>query len=256
MRLPFVFSLPHNSDRIPDSIRPSIALSPQEIWESIDAGTEEVFGDLSALAVVRARWSRLVVDLNRSTHERGRKGVIPHVDYRGRRVYRDGMAPRPEEVNQRILQYYHPYHAELEKALSQRGIQGMFDCHSLWEIGPTEAPDPGSVRPDIILGNNGDRSGELIPERGTVTCPRDTLYMMKGIFESQGFSVSLNHPYAGGFVTTHYGKRLNAAHRFAVQIEINQGLYIAPGEQELLAHGIEQTKTNIFQALEQIAGNL
>lgn len=256
MRLPFLFSLSHNSDRIPDPIRPSIALSSQEIWESTDVGTDEIFGALPALEIVRAQWCRVVVDLNRSVHQKDSRGVIPRVDYQGRPVYRDRMVPHGVEADRRIMRYYHPYHEELQIALSAKGLRGMFDCHSLFGVGPVEAPDPGRVRPDIILGNKGDPSGNPIPSIGTVTCAPKIFRMMKAVFERNGFTVSLNHPYAGGFITAHYGKQLNAANGFAVQIEINQDLYLAPGEHRLLPDKVEHVKTNIFQSLDQIAGNL
>jgi N-formylglutamate deformylase len=41
-----------------------------------------------------------------------------------------------------------------------------------------------------------------------------------------GFSVSVNQPYSGGFITTHYGLELVKKGRMAVQIEINQDLYV------------------------------
>lgn len=256
MRLPFVFSLPHSSDRIPDPIRSSIALSSREIWESADVGTEEIFGSLPAFQTVRARWCRLVVDLNRGTHQRGRRGVVPRVDYRGRSVYRDGMAPGGAELDRRITRYYSPYHTTLQESLSEKGICGLFDCHSLFGTGPAEAPDPGRSRSDIILGNNGDGSGNPVPSLGTVTCPPKILRMMKEAFERNGFSVSLNYPYAGGFITTHYGKMLTAANCFTVQIEINQDLYVDPVRQQLLPPKVERTKAGVFQSLDQIAEKL
>ena len=39
-----------------------------------------------------------------------------------------------------------------------------------------------------------------------------------------GFSVKRNNPYAGGFITQHYGKPYENVH--AVQIEINRSLYM------------------------------
>jgi N-formylglutamate amidohydrolase len=166
------------------------------------------------------------------------------------------MGPHSEEMESRIIQYYNPYHEQLRHILSAGGLQGMFDCHSLWGIGPSEAPDTGKARSDIILGNNGDNAGNPTPHRGKTTCPPKILRMMAEIFKKNGFSVSMNHPYAGGFITTHYGDRLAAANCFAVQIEINQDLYVPPGEQRLLPDKIEQTRNNIFHALDRIAGNL
>jgi N-formylglutamate amidohydrolase len=43
-------------------------------------------------------------------------------------------------------------------------------------------------------------------------------------FSELGYSVTRNKPYAGGFITEHYGRPLKGLH--AVQIEINRGLYV------------------------------
>ena len=39
-----------------------------------------------------------------------------------------------------------------------------------------------------------------------------------------GYSVSRNKPYAGGFITEHYGNPAAGLH--AIQLEINRGLYM------------------------------
>jgi N-formylglutamate deformylase len=39
-----------------------------------------------------------------------------------------------------------------------------------------------------------------------------------------GYTVSRNKPYAGGFITEHYGNPIAGLH--AIQLEINRGLYM------------------------------
>ena len=39
-----------------------------------------------------------------------------------------------------------------------------------------------------------------------------------------GYLVAANKPYAGGFITEHYGRPAKGLH--AVQIEVNRGLYV------------------------------
>ena len=39
-----------------------------------------------------------------------------------------------------------------------------------------------------------------------------------------GYSVAVNKPYAGGFITEHYGRPAKGLH--ALQIEVNRGLYM------------------------------
>lgn len=227
-KLPFVFSAPHCSNLIPPDVRGSLALTDEEIDESTDAGTLELFGSLPAAAVCCSSWSRLAVDLNRSPDQRDRKGVVPHVDYGGREIYRPDALPNEKEIERRVRLYYKPFHRILQRAVLSREIFGLFDCHSLNGVGPPEAPDPGEPRKDIVLSNNGDRDGRARPGFGIATCPPDWMAWIQGTFEEAGFSVSVNRPYAGGFITTHYGEYLSRLGKWAVQIEINQGLYCLP----------------------------
>ena len=50
--------------------------------------------------------------------------------------------------------------------------------------------------------------------------------MIETLFHDLGYSVSRNYPYAGGFVTKHYGKPCESTN--AIQIEINRDLYLNP----------------------------
>ena len=176
-----------------------------------------------------SRWSRLVVDLNRDPERRDIKGVIAGIDYSGRSVYGPGMSPCGSEVEERLRRYYWPYHLRLGEALAGPHIKGLFDGHSLNGVGPSEAPDAGRKRKDIVLSNNGDHAGEMTPSLGPTTCPIALLNLMKTVFVEAGFSVSLNDPYSAGYITTHYGRRLTGSGKFAVQVEINQDLFIEPG---------------------------
>jgi len=154
VRFPFVISLPHCSGRVPEKIRPTLALSDKQIEESTDTGTKEIFGSIPAKAVVYARWSRLLVDLNRGPDQRSAKGIIALKDYHGRIIYRNGCIPNRQETESRVMEYYRPFHNELKSALDDANIIGLFDCHSLNGIGPLDAPDAGKKRRNIILSNN------------------------------------------------------------------------------------------------------
>jgi len=45
-----------------------------------------------------------------------------------------------------------------------------------------------------------------------------------GLLVGMGYSVAHNKPYAGGFITEHYGRPAKSLH--ALQIEVNRGLYM------------------------------
>lgn len=251
--LPFVFSLPHCSGRVPETIRRAIALTNEAIEDSTDIGTSEIFGSVPARAILRASWSRLVVDLNRSSLDRGPKGAIAEVDYHGRSVYKAGLVPKEKEIEQRLKEYYFPFHDRLKEALADPGAKGLFDCHSLCGIGPSEAPDKGIQRKDIILGNNGDGRGNVNLALGNTTCPVEILDFMKKAFQRAGFSVNINYPYSGGFIVTHYAREFAAKGKFFVQIEINQDLFQGSAPGQWAEEKLKDVKARVTRSLEEMA---
>jgi N-formylglutamate amidohydrolase len=252
MRLPFVVSVPHGSFQIPEDIRDSMALTQREILESTDLGAREVFTQLPVTVALWSRWSRLVVDLNRDFRQRDPKGVVPEVDYYGRDIYQEDCRPGETEVERRLKVYYWPYHNRLKEAIENPEIKVLFDCHSLVGIGPSGAPDPLQWRKDIVLGNNGNPSGEPDPALGHTACPAEALQMMKEEFINAGFSVSINQPYSGGFITAHYGPELVKKGGMAVQIEINQDLYADKERLQLDRDKLGQIANRLQQVFREI----
>lgn len=228
MTLPLVISIPHCGGEVPPSIQEDLALSPAQVADSMDTGTREIFGELPVLAVVSAHWSRLVVDLNRAPDDLGERGVITRIDYLGRPVFKPGRHPDRPETLRRVQAFHRPYHQELAQALELPGLRLLLDCHSLDGRGPTEAPDRGQPRADVTLGNNGGPQGEPDPQRGEPTCPAGLMQEMAAALKAEGFSVSLNHPYAGGYITRHYGALLRSRGQAALQMELNKDLFLSP----------------------------
>jgi N-formylglutamate deformylase len=250
MKLPFVISLPHCSGEIPERIRGAMVLTRKEMADAVDLGTREIFGCMPAEQILCAQWSRLVVDLNRPPHQRDAKGPVALTDYHGRSVYKANAIPDEREITQRLSTYYKPYHHQLEKAIAEPHIKGLLDCHSLKDVGPPEAPDAGIKRKDIILGNNGGPDGECNPLRGEWFCPPALLKFMKQEFQTAGFSVSLNVPYAGGFIVTHYGPALAQNGKIALQIEINQDLYVDSETEKIIPEKADDVRHRMFECLQ------
>lgn len=253
MPLPFIISIPHCGHQVPDAIRSDMVLDALQIAESIDFGTHEIFSGLPAHAVIAARWSRLVVDLNRSPDQRDAKGVVALADYYGRSIYREGRRPTPDEVLDRLERFHHPYHSRLTLALNQTPTAALIDCHSLNGIGPPDAPDPGRRRKDVILSNNGDPNGKERPAGPPLTCAPEMLHCFKEAFEANAFSVALNTPYKGGYIIKHHGRRLVAEGRFAMQIEMNQSLYASADGFTPDADRIAQVARSVERALNHTA---
>lgn len=251
-----MISLPHCEGVVPDYLLPSLLLNKDEVMEAVDMGTMELFGALPARAVICAKVNRLVVDLNRGLHQRDVKGLIALTDYHGRPVYRHGMAPPPEEIQERIERYYFPYHRMLQDAIGREDVAGLFDCHSLNGFGPPEAPDAGRKRKDLVLGNKGDSNGRRRPGARPLTCPEDIISALASALHKEGFSVSLNDPYPGGFITTHYGRILREKGKFAIQVEINQNLYIAGDRKGCDPQRLSDVRRRLKAALSRLAALL
>ncbi len=255
--LPFVFSIPHASHRVPPEVMTDLALDDWGIRDNVDAGAWEVFGGLEGLAVLPAAYSRLVVDLNRNPENHAAKGVVAASDYNGRRIFLPGREPDDETVRRRVERYWRPWHRELARALESPGLKGLIDCHSLDKTGPPEAPDPGETRADITLGNNGGPGGRRDPDRGgRLACPPDKLEILGNAFRQAGFSVAYNRPYPGGYIVQHYGPPLMERGAFAVQIEVNKALVADAAYEKLDRERAAEVSRRIRRALERAASAL
>lgn len=256
MSLPLVFSIPHGSDAIPPELAGEFSLTGDQITESTDLGTREIFGGLDALAVVAAEHSRYLVDLNRAPDDMSELGVVARVDYDDRRVFKPGAEPDPEEVARRVERWWRPYHRRLEEALARPGALGLIDCHSMTGVGPIGAPDPGKPRADLCLGNLGGPDGGPLPGGGELSCPPELARRFAECFERAGLSVSLNQPYRGGYITQYYGRRLMAQGRFALQIEMNKSRYLDWDGITPLAPAVERTRARLEIALREATAGL
>ncbi|MEO0498237.1 MAG: N-formylglutamate amidohydrolase, partial [Pseudomonadota bacterium] len=71
----------------------------------------------------------------------------------------------------------------------------------------------GAGRADFILG---DRYG--------TSCAPELTDCAQACLRDMGYKVARNKPYAGGFITEHYGRPGRGLH--AMQVEINRALYV------------------------------
>lgn len=258
MQLPFVLSIPHCGIQVPSDLRGGMALSDDLIAESVDFGTREIFGNMPVRRTIAARWSRLVVDLNRPPDQYDAKGVVALTDYDGRAVFRSGCEPSRAQIDARVGRYYAPYHNRLTELVQPDDFLGLIDCHSLNGTGPADAPDRGRKRCDMVLSNAGDARGGGRSAEDALTCPAEVLQMAADAFQDQGFSVALNTPYRGGHIVRHYGALLRPRGRFAVQIEMNHDLYMAPPSVAPTPERLDDTTRRVTRALsswaQQLAG--
>ena len=137
-------------------------------------------------------------------------GTIARVVASGEAIYRGKL--QFAEAEARISRCWAPYHAELARLLGEtqarHGACLLIDCHSM----PGGGAASGRT-PDFVLGD----------AHGTACAPQVTR-LVEAVLTELGYQVKRNDPYAGGFVTRHYGRPRDGVH--ALQIEISRGLYM------------------------------
>ena len=90
------------------------------------------------------------------------------------------------------------------------GAAVLIDCHSMPSTAGAKDERP---RADVVLG---DRYG--------TSCVAAVAEIVEATLRALGYTVSRNKPYAGGFITEHYGNPAAGLH--AIQLEINRALYM------------------------------
>lgn len=233
--VPLVFNSPHSGAAYPASFLAASRLDPLTLRKSEDCFVDELFEDAVGYGapLLRAHFPRAFLDVNREPYEldpRMFEGRLPSfINSRSMRVagglgtiarivgdQQEIYARRlpAHEALERIDGLYKPYHRALRQLLQDQqrrfGLSLLIDCHSMPSSGAHR--DEGQ-RADIVIG---DRFG-------TSAAPFFVEWVEEAL-RSRGYRVGRNRPYAGGFITEHYGNPSQAAH--AVQIELNRGLYM------------------------------
>jgi N-formylglutamate amidohydrolase len=233
--IPFVFNAPHAGAIYPAAFLASSRLDALALRRSEDAFVDELVEPLVALGapLMTARFPRAYLDVNREPYEldprmfegrlppfantrsmrvAGGLGTIPRIVADGQEIYRTRLPV--DEALRRIEWLYKPYHRALRSLVTRTarsfGHAVLIDCHSM----PSSSISrEDAAKADIVLG---DRYG--------TSCAGILTDLVDVALRARGYSVVRNKPYAGGFITEHYGEP--ALGRHALQIEINRSLYM------------------------------
>ena len=142
----------------------------------------------------------------------GGLGTIARIVSESDEIYREPLSVGA--ALERINRLYTPYHETLSGLLADAhqafGCALLIECHSMPSTPITEQE---GMRPDFVLG---DRFG--------TSCNGELTLLAANRLKALGYAVSLNKPYAGGYITEHYGRPHKAQH--VLQIEINRALYM------------------------------
>lgn len=234
-RAPFVFNSPHSGSHYPERFLAMTRLDRHAIRRSEDCHVDRLFFGAAALGapLLAANFPRAYLDVNREPWEldprmfaeplpsfanarsarvAGGLGTIPRIVGEGQDIYPAKLALA--EAVSRIDHVYKPYHRQLRSLMTRThtrfGHAVLIDCHSMpasIRVGET------GVRPDFIIGDRfGTSAAAALSEHAIA------------ILTAMGYTVAHNKPYAGGFITEHYGRPARGLH--ALQIEVNRGLYM------------------------------
>ncbi|KAK4538093.1 hypothetical protein CDCA_CDCA16G4118 [Cyanidium caldarium] len=165
-----------------------------------------------------------------------RRYVIPGVP-----VYAPDTRLTVAEVHARISAYYEPYLALLSHTIdalhSEFGVAYHIDFHSMKSHGNAMTPDgAGATRPDFVVGDL----------RGSACEPEFTEMVVRAL-EDEGWSVSVNKPYAGAGVLRRFGAPRDGVH--CLQVEMNRALYLDEERVECFSDGRYE---RVLESLERV----
>ena len=234
-RGPVVFNSPHSGSIYPRSFLLSARLDVATLRRSEDSFVDELIAGVvpRGYPMMRAHFPRCYVDVNREPYEldprmfngrlpsfantrsmrvAGGLGTVARVVGDAQEIYDQRIAV--DDALRRIESLYKPYHRALRKLVTR--VQGEFgaalliDCHSMPSATGSRDDRP---RADIVIG---DRYG--------TSCVTPVIETTEALLRSLGYSVSRNKPYAGGFITEHYGNPASGLH--TIQLELNRAIYM------------------------------
>ncbi|MDI2090353.1 N-formylglutamate amidohydrolase [Commensalibacter oyaizuii] len=238
---PILVSSPHSGAHYTQDLLSLCRLPLSELRKSEDCYVHQLFNQTTKAggSLLRTDLPRIFCDLNREAWEldpdmykdplpswcnsqtaqvkRG-LGTIHKIGSNRKAIYKYYLSFK--KIQQRIQTYWFPYHQKIQDFIyySTQSHQGciILDVHSM--------PSPNKYTPyyaDIVLGDGFSQ-----------TCSPLLINNSQQFFENQGLKTLKNMPYAGGYITRHYGNPRKNIH--TMQIEINKSLYM--NEETLETH--------------------
>ena len=237
--IPVIFASPHSGRTYPDDFLAAARLDPLGLRRSEDSFVDELFAAAPdhGAPLLAATFPRAYCDANREPWELDPAmfadalppwvnttsarvgaglGTIARIVASGEAIYRGKLCFA--EAERRIRTCWQPFHQTLAALIaatrSRFGVCLLIDCHSMPSHGHTARQ--GGKPATFVLGD----------AHGTACAPH-AARMVEELLCRLGHPVRRNDPYAGGYITRHYGRPREGIH--AVQIEIARELYMDEG---------------------------
>ncbi len=250
---PLLVSVPHAGTHIPSELRGLFTPKALELHDTdwyVDLLYDYVKADQASLLV--SQHSRYVIDLNRPPDGAAmypganNTGLCPVTDFYGDSIYHSGCAPDAQQVAQRTVQYWQPYHAALATELARikalHGYAVLLDGHSI----KSQVPWFFTGRlPDLNIGTaNGASCAANLREA--------VAGVMAGATAGEGaFTHVMDGRFTGGYITRQYGRPAQGIH--AVQLEMcwstymqEQSPYVLDAQRHARIHPVLQALTTLL----------
>jgi N-formylglutamate amidohydrolase len=232
--VPVIFASPHSGRSYPADFLAAARLDPLGLRRSEDSFVDKLFDAAPehGAPLLSATFPRAFCDANREAWELDPAmfadqlppwvnttsarvgaglGTIARVVASGETIYRGKLTFA--EAERRVRLYWQPFHETLEALIA--GTRAMFgaclliDCHSM----PSHGVGRAGGKADFVLGD----------AHGTTCNPLVTQFIERTLADL-GYVVRRNDPYAGGYITRHYGRPREHVH--VMQLEIARELYM------------------------------
>jgi N-formylglutamate amidohydrolase len=260
--VPVVFASPHSGRTYPPEFLAAARLDPLNLRRSEDSFVDELFAAAvdHGAPLVCATFPRAFCDANREPWELDPAmfadplpawvnttsarvgaglGTLARIVASGEAIYRGKLSFA--EAERRVQDYWQPFHGTLQALIDgTRAVFGaclLIDCHSM----PSHGGRPAGRSLDFVLGD----------AHGTACNPTVTRYLERRLIDL-GYTVRRNDPYAGGYITRHYGRPREHVH--AIQLEVARELYMDEARIERLPR-FDSVRQDLVALIESIAGN-
>ena len=230
---PILITVPHAGNIYPDLFIKNLKINLCEVRRIEDYQSNKILDqiDEQMADIIIAQCSRAVVDLNRSRNAIDHSmftQVFEHEPVSEKQMIKYGLGVFPNKIfGKTILKsplpfsyaihmlehYYDPFHKSLNKQIMYLNNTFGFCYHIDLHTMPSKALLNFKKEPDIVLGDNFGKS-----------CSIELISYFQNVFQENGFTVEVNNPYAGGFITRNYGNPSKGVH--TIQIEINRKIYM------------------------------
>jgi N-formylglutamate deformylase len=260
---PVVLTSPHSGRRYGAEFLAASRLDAVAIRRSEDSFVDELFAAGPALGVplLAAEFPRAYCDVNREAWELDQAmfadrlpdyvntgsprvaaglGTIARIVGTGEPIYRHKLLFA--EAQARVARCWQPYHDALggliEETRARFGSCLVIDCHSMPSLAGRHL-----ARPDVILGDG----------HGT-SCAAGWTDFLQTAFAGMGLHVRRNDPYAGGYITRHYGRPRDGVQ--VIQLELARGMYM--NERNFTRNAqfaaVQANMTSVLEAVIDVSG--